>query len=53
MLREVLAQKEKQVTGRNDYECAMKLIRFAVSRGFTLDEVKRYIHQASDDAYLD
>lgn len=53
MLREVLAQKEKQVTGRNDYECAMKLIRFAVSRGFTLDEVKRYIHQASEDAYLD
>ena len=39
MLRETLAQKEKQVTGKNDYECAMKLIRFAVSRGFTLDEV--------------
>ena len=53
MLREMLAQKEKQVTGKNDYECAMKLIRFAVSRGFTLDEVKRYIRQASEDEYLD
>ncbi len=53
MLRETLAQKEKQVTGKNDYECAMKLIRFAVSRGFTLDEVKRYIRQASEDEYLD
>ena len=53
MLRETLAQKEKQVTGKNDYECAMKLIRFAVSRGFTLDEVKRYICQASEDEYLD
>lgn len=53
MLREMLVQKEKQVTGKNDYECAMKLIRFAVSRGFTLDEVKRYIRQASEDEYLD
>ena len=53
MLRETLAQKEKQVTGKNDYECAMKLIRFAVSCGFTLDEVKRYIRQASEDEYLD
>ena len=53
MLRETLAQKEKQVMGKNDYECAMKLIRFAVSRGFTLDEVKRYIRQASEDEYLD
>ena len=53
MLRETLAQKEKQVTGKNDYECAVKLIRFAVSRGFTLDEVKRYIRQVSEDEYLD
>ena len=53
ILREVLKQKQKQVTGRNEYEKAMKLLRYAISKGFTVDEVKRYVNQLSEDEYMD
>ena len=40
-LKELLRQKSKTVSGKNEYEPNTKLIRFAVGRGFTVDEVLR------------
>lgn len=53
ILRETLKRKQRQVTGRNEYEKAVKLLRYAISKGFTADEVKRYVHQLSEDEYMD
>lgn len=53
ILREVLAQKRKSVTGKNEYERAMKLLRFAVTKGFTVEEVKRYVRQVEEDGFVD
>lgn len=40
-LTSLLRTKRKSVTGRNDYEVRMKLIRFALSRGFTMDVIEK------------
>lgn len=53
ILREVLAQKRKSVTGKNEYERAMKLLRFAVTKGFTVEEIKRYVRQVEEDGFVD
>lgn len=53
ILREVLAQKRKSVTGKTEYERAMKLLRYAVSKGFTVEEIRRYVHQVEEDESLD
>lgn len=53
ILREVLAQKRKSVTGKTEYERAMKLLRYAVTKGYTVDEIKRYVHQVSEDEFMD
>ncbi|MDR1683490.1 MAG: RecX family transcriptional regulator [Candidatus Symbiothrix sp.] len=42
-LKQLLAQKRKTVKGANDYEINQKLIRFAVGRGFGLDEIYRVL----------
>lgn len=52
-LKELLRQKKRTVTGRNDYERNAKLVRFAVGRGFSMDEVMRYVKQVDADEYLD
>lgn len=52
-LKELLRQKSKTVSGKNEYECNTKLIRFAVGRGFTVDEVFRYIKQTDPDEFMD
>ena len=41
-LRDLLRQKSKSVSGKNEYERNTKLIRFAVGRGFTMGEVLRH-----------
>lgn len=51
VLKSLLAQKAKGLKAGSDYERNSKLIRFAVSRGFAMDEVLRYIRQA--DEFLD
>ena len=43
VLKPLLKSKERSVTGRNEFERQMKLIRFAVSRGFSMDEINRCI----------
>lgn len=52
-LEELIRRKRRSVTGRNEYEKNAKLIRFAVGRGFLMEEVMRYIRQTDADEYLD
>ena len=40
-LRLLLATKRKSVKGKSDYEINQKLIRFAMGRGFSLDEIEK------------
>lgn len=48
VLRPLLAAKRKTVKASNDYELKMKLIRFALGRGFTMDVISRCIDGAED-----
>lgn len=52
-LRDLLRQKNKSVSGKNEYERNTKLIRFAVGRGFTMGEVLRYVKQIDPDEFMD
>jgi len=39
-LRQLLQKKKKTAKGKNDFEIRQKLIRFAASRGFSLEEIE-------------
>lgn len=41
ILRPLLAAKKKSIKAQSPYEEKMKLMRFAVSRGFTMDVIER------------
>ncbi len=41
ILRPLLRQKERSVKAKNDYELNMKLIRFALSRGFDYEIIQQ------------
>lgn len=41
VLRPMLRQKRKSTTGRNDYERNLKLIKWAMGRGFTIDIIRQ------------
>lgn len=43
----------RSIKAKTPYEQSVKLIRFAVGRGFTMDEVLRYVKQVEADGYLD
>ncbi|MBQ9671334.1 MAG: RecX family transcriptional regulator [Prevotella sp.] len=43
VLQPLLKQKRKSVTGRNDYERNLKLMKWAVGRGFTMDVIRQCI----------
>ena len=53
ILRKLLKQKMKGIKAANDYERSMKLIRFAMGRGFTLEEIRRYVNQLDSDEDFD
>jgi regulatory protein len=40
-LMQLIRQKRKSVKGKDDYEIRMKLMRFALGRGFGVDEINR------------
>jgi regulatory protein len=42
-LAEILRQKRKTVKGRDEYEIRAKLIRFALGRGFDMDDILKQI----------
>ncbi len=41
ILRPLLRQKERSVKAKNDYELNMKLVRFAMSRGFDYEIIRQ------------
>lgn len=52
VLRPMLQQKRKSIKANNDYELNGKLIRFAVSRGFTMDIIKQCISVSDEDEFM-
>ncbi len=53
VLRPLLQQKRRSTKASSDYELNMKLIRFAISRGFTMDIIKQCINVDDDAEFLD
>jgi len=53
ILRPLLKQKSKSISGRNEYERTMKLIKFALGRGFTMDLIKQCIEVDDEDEFSD
>jgi len=51
ILRPLIKQKRKSVKGKNDYEINMKLTRFALGRGFTMDLIRQCIEEVEDVEY--
>lgn len=47
-LRPLLQNKSRSVKGGSDYEKRMKLMRFALGRGFDMDTIKRCLNGADD-----
>jgi regulatory protein len=42
-LRQLIEKKRPSVKGKNEYEIKVKLIRFALGRGFAMDDVIRVV----------
>ena len=49
MLRPLLKAKWPTITAASDYERSMKLIRFAMGRGFDLDLIKKALPALATD----
>ena len=50
-LRPLLKQKRKSIKAENDYELNQKLVRFALSRGFTFDIIRQCLNVDEIDEY--
>ena len=48
-LRDLLKAKSRSITAKNDYERNMKLMRFALGRGYSYDQIRRCITLPDDD----
>ena len=53
VLRPLLRQKRKSMKAQSEYELTMKLIRFAMGRGFTMDIIKQCIEVEDEDEFAD
>lgn len=51
VLRPLLKQKRKSIKAENDYELYQKLVRFALSRGFTFDIIRQCLNVDEIDEY--
>ena len=49
VLRPLLKQKRKSTKAANDYELNQKLVRFALSRGFTFDIIRQCMDVSEED----
>ena len=49
ILRPMIKDKMEKTTGKTDYERAMKTIKWAVGRGFSLDLIRRCIDEPDGD----
>lgn len=52
-LLSLLEKKRKSVTGRSEYERNGKLIRYALGRGFSMQEISRCLRMMDVDSYPD
>jgi len=52
VLRPLLQQKRKSIKANSDYELNGKLMKFAMSRGFTMDIIKQCINVTDEDEFL-
>lgn len=50
ILKSLLSSKKKSIHAKDDYELNGKLVRFAMSRGFELKDIKRCIDVSEDVA---
>ena len=48
VLRPILKSKRRSIQAKNDYELNMKLIKFALSRGFTFELIRQCIDGADE-----
>ncbi len=48
-LRKIIEAKRTTVKGKSDYEVNCKLLRFALSRGFSIDNINKVLHTDFDD----
>ena len=48
-LKEIIRKKRPSVKGRNEYEIKAKLIRFALGRGFSMDDITKVIGDVDDE----
>ena len=53
ILRPMLKQKRKSTKANSEYELTIKLIRFAMGRGFTMDIIKQCIEVEDEDEFAD
>ena len=53
ILRPLLKQKRRSTKAENDYELNRKLVRFALSRGFTYDIIRQCLDVSEEDCDLD
>jgi regulatory protein len=47
-LRHLIESKRRSVKGKSEYEIKAKLVRFAVSRGFSVQDVLRVVNLDED-----
>ena len=52
-VRDLLASKRKSIHASDDYELNGKLMRFAISRGFELKDIKRCIDVPEEEELVD
>ena len=53
VLRSLLESKRRTLSARNKYEMSGKLIRFALGRGFEMDEIRRCVAIKETDDWVD
>ena len=53
ILRPLLKQKRRSTKAENDYELNRKLVRFALSRGFTYDIIRQCLDVSEEDCDFD
>lgn len=53
VLYELLRRKYRTISARNEYERTGKLIRFAMGRGYTMDEVMKCVRMIASDEYME
>ena len=53
ILRPMLKQKRRSTKARSEYELNMKLIKYALGRGFTMDLIRQCMEMNDEDAFSD